>query len=156
MLCWITFYQNYIYANIKYLLEWIEFFHNNKLEILNKAENKNCAQLIQPGWWLVDLLTLEPRSLSGPYRLRPPKNILEKRWPFISKVLLRSQDIRSPTGTVLIDARRGAVVYRVEDNVTGLSFAVVWTPPDGDGPGPLVREKVNNFRRKWFCKWQTV
>ena len=71
-----------------------------------------------------------------------------KRWPFFSKVLLYTQDIRSPTGTVLIDARRGAVVYRVEDNVTGLSFAVIWTPPDGDGPGTLVREEVNNFRRK--------
>ena len=67
---------------------------------------------------------------------------------FFSKVLLYTQDIRSPTGTVLIDARRGAVVYRVEDNVTGLSFAVIWTPPDGDSPGSLVREEVNNLRRK--------
>ena len=76
------------------------------------------------------------------------EKIFWKKVAFSSKVLLHSQDIRSPTGTVLIDARSGAVVYRVEDNVTGLSFAVIWTPPDGDGPGPLVREEVNNFRRK--------
>ena len=54
--CWITFYRNYIYANIKYLSEWIEFFHNSTLEILNKTENKNFDH---PDGALVDPLTLK-------------------------------------------------------------------------------------------------
>ena len=59
----------------------------------------------------------------------------------ISKVLLYTQRyLGALPATFLIDARRGAVVYRVEDNVTGLSLAVIWTPPDGDSPGSLVRE----------------
>ena len=80
--CWITFYQNYIYTNIKYLLEWIEFFHNSTLEILNKTENKNRAQFIQPGWSLVDLLTIEPRSLSGRLSLTTPEKYSGKKVAF--------------------------------------------------------------------------
>ena len=47
-------------------MEWIEFFHNSTLEILNKTENKNLGH---PDGALVDPLTLEPRSLSGPLSL---------------------------------------------------------------------------------------